>query len=36
MDGIRVVAPLGPPMSCKPGDRVEFEGYEHGQHGGMY
>eukprot|EP00794_Sanderia_malayensis_P003940 gene3940-4485_t len=34
MDGTRLVIPLEIPESCKPGDRLEFEGFEHSVHGG--
>ena len=29
------VEPLDPPSSCKPGDRVYVEGYEHEKLGGV-
>lgn len=34
MDGQRVVKLLEPPSSCKPGDSVEVEGFEHSTNGG--
>eukprot|EP00795_Rhopilema_esculentum_P017521 gene17521-9144_t len=33
MTGKRIVKPLEPPASSKPGDRVEVEGYQHEMHG---
>ena len=34
MDGQRIVKLLEPPSSCKPGDQVEVEGFEHSTSGG--